>query len=97
MHRLISVSRSSEEPAWGGLVVPLPSAPAAAQTAQSSACPGHPLPRPAQAAHRTAACHSGGFRCVKVDWPLLSQTVPLKFQSLFQVRRENKKYFQENK
>lgn len=54
--------RSSKEQTRGGLVTPFPSASAAAQTAPAPASSRHPLLRPAEAAHRTAARHSGGLR-----------------------------------
>lgn len=58
----IVVCRCSQKQAWGDLVAAFPSAPAASQTAPASASPRHPLSRPAQAAHCTAACYSGGSR-----------------------------------
>lgn len=57
--------RCPQEQARGGVAASFPSAPAAPQAAPASPSPGHPLPRPAQAAHRTAARHSGGSRCAQ--------------------------------
>lgn len=77
IHVWIFVCRCSQEQAWGGVVAPVPSAPAASQTATASASPGHLLPGPAQAAHRTAACYSGGFRCahnIKTGSPAVTET-----------------------
>ena len=61
----VSVRRCSQGQAGRGVVAPFPSAPAASQTAPAPAGPRHPLPGPAQAAHRTAAFYSGGFRCAR--------------------------------
>lgn len=59
---LLFVCRCSQKQAWGGLVAIFPSAPAVSQTSPPPARPGHPLPWSAEAAHRTAACYSGGSR-----------------------------------
>lgn len=53
-------SRCSKEQAWRSMATSFSSAPTATETPPTSTSPRYPLSWPAEAAHSTAACHSGG-------------------------------------